>query len=92
MQLYFIRNISAFGNGAVAYIAYVQREIIDYIIKLVLKIFVTIILKILPKNTVNRSSPFIHESKGQPFRFLKEKIKTARLVLTARIKKYSHPN
>jgi len=82
MQLHFVRNIAAFGNGAVAYIAYVQMEIIDYIIKLVFKIFITIILKILPKKTATMSSPLIHEIKGQAFRFLKEKIKTARLVLT----------
>ncbi|XP_014497586.2 clathrin interactor 1 [Vigna radiata var. radiata] len=78
----FIRNTSAFGNGAVAYIAYVQTESIDYIIKPVLKNFVTIIFKILPEKTATMSSPLIHEIKGQAFRFLKEKIRTARLVLT----------
>ncbi|XP_052729238.1 clathrin interactor EPSIN 2 isoform X3 [Vigna angularis] len=82
MQLHFIRNTSAFGNGAVAYIAYVQTESIDYIIKPVLKIFVTIIFKILPEKSATMSSPLIHEIKGQAFRFLKEKIRTARLVLT----------
>ncbi|KAL3032506.1 hypothetical protein AAZX31_02G087200 [Glycine max] len=54
----------------------------DYIIKLVFKFSITIILKILPKKTANMSSALIHEIKGQAFRFLKEKIKTARLVLT----------
>eukprot|EP00256_Glycine_max_P027346 XP_003552701.2 clathrin interactor 1 [Glycine max] len=82
MQLHFMKSISAFGNGAVAHVTYIDSQTIDYIIKLVFKIFVTIILKILPKKIVNMSSPLIHEIKGQAFRFLKEKIKTARLALT----------
>ncbi|KAG5093133.1 hypothetical protein JHK82_051911 [Glycine max] len=77
-----MKSISAFGNGAVAHVTYIDSQTIDYIIKLVFKIFVTIILKILPKKIVNMSSPLIHEIKGQAFRFLKEKIKTARLALT----------
>lgn len=76
------KSISAFGNGAVAHVTYIDTEIMDYIIKLVFKFSITIILKILPKKTANMSSALIHEIKGQAFRFLKEKIKTARLALT----------
>ncbi|RDX68350.1 Epsin-1, partial [Mucuna pruriens] len=65
MQLHFMNNISAFGNGASSKSS-----------------SPLIILNIRPKKIANMSSLLIHEIKGQAFRFLKEKIKTARLVLT----------
>ncbi|KAK7394205.1 hypothetical protein VNO78_14727 [Psophocarpus tetragonolobus] len=84
MQLHFMKNISGFGNGAVAYVTYAgygnYRLYIFYMIKQVFKIFVT--THHCCRVDCNMSSPLIHEIKGHAFRFLREKLKTARLVLT----------